>query len=145
MLTERPGVCDALDLALIGHLTAVSPNGQPQTTPVWFLRVGDELVVYNRPTSPRLGSIEMNDRVSMVLRGDLLADGAVIIEGRARLDPGMPAANERPDYVAKYGGPIADLGWTPESFAADYSVGLLITPTRLRAWGVDKVISAEGG
>ena len=143
MLIERPDVCEALDQALIGHLTAVSATGQPQTTPVWFLRDGDELIVYNRPSSPRLRSLAANERVSFVLRCDVRADGAVIIEGRAAVDESMASADERPDYIAKYSGPIADLGWTPESFAADYNVGLVIIPTRLRAWSVEKVMQAD--
>lgn len=143
MLTERPEVCQALDRALIAHLTAVSPRGQPQSSPVWFLRVDHEIVVYNRPNSPRLASIAGNGRVSLVLRGDPEAEGAVIVEGDASVDPGMPPAHERPAYVAKYAGPIEKLGWTPESFADDFSIGMTIMPRRLRAWGVDKVIAAE--
>lgn len=139
----EPKVREALDRALIAHLTAVTPDGQPQTTPVWFLRVEDELWVYNRPTTRRLASIESNDRVSVVLRGDREAHGAVTIEGRARIDRDVPPADQRPDYVEKYATQIAGLGWTPESFAADYSVGIVITPTRVRSWGLDHVIAAE--
>lgn len=143
MLTDKPDVCEALDRALIVHLTAVTAEGQPQTAPVWFLRVGDEIVVYNRPDTPRLASIRANDRVSVTMRGDREASGCVTIEGRARIEPDMPPADRRPGYVAKYAGQIAALGWTPESFAADYSVGIVITPTRVRAWDVAEVIAAE--
>ncbi len=143
MLTERPDVCAALDAAVIAHLTAVSPHGQPQTTPVWFLREGDEIVVYNRPKSPRLKSLAGNDRVSLTLRGDVAATGVLTVEGSARVDESLPAAHEWPEYLAKYGESIRSLGWTPEEFAQGYSVGLRITPTRLRAWGVDHVLAAE--
>lgn len=144
MLTERPEVCSALDRAEVFHLTAVSSAGQPQTTPVWFLRDGDDLVVYNKPTSPRLSSIADNDRVSAVLRGDVAASGAVIVEGRARVDTTLPSPDVWPEYLAKYEDAIAGLGWTPQQFAQEYSVGIRITPTRVRAWGVDHVIAAEG-
>ncbi|HEX6947152.1 MAG TPA: pyridoxamine 5'-phosphate oxidase family protein [Acidimicrobiia bacterium] len=143
MLTERPDVCEALDRAHIAHLAAVTPSGQPQTSPVWYLRVGDEIVVYNRPETPRLRSIAGNDRVCLVLRGDRRADGAVIIEGRARVDADMPPCHERPEYLARYEENIIGMGYTPEAFAAEYSVGIIITPTRIRAWGVELVISAE--
>lgn len=144
MLTDRPELCTALDAAMIAHLTAVSPSGQPQTTPVWFLRDGDELVVYNKPKSPRLDSVASNDRVSLTLRGDAAGDGAVTIEGRARVDDTIPPAHEWPEYIAKYGKSISGLGWTPQEFAEGYSVAITITPTRVRAWGVDRVIAAEG-
>ncbi len=143
MLTERPEVCSALDKAEVCHLTAVSPEGQPQTTPVWFLRDGDDLIVYNKPTSPRLASIAANDRVSAVLRGDVAADGAVIIEGRARVDESLPSPEAWPEYLDKYESAIMKLGWTPEQFAEGYSVGIRIVPTRVRAWGVDHVVAAE--
>lgn len=144
MLSDRPEVFSALDKAEICHLTAVSPHGQPQTTPVWFLRDGDDLIVYNKPTSPRLASIAANDRVSVVLRGDVAASGAVIVEGRARVDDTLPSPDAWPEYLAKYEGAIAGLGWTPQQFAQEYSVGVRITPTRVRAWGIDHVVAAEG-
>lgn len=144
MLTDRPEVSAALDKAEVCHLTAVSPEGQPQTTPVWFLRNGDDLIVYNKPTSPRLASISANDRVSVVLRGDVAATGAVIIEGRARVDDSLPRPDVWHEYLDKYESAITGLGWTPEEFADDYSVAVRITPTRVRAWGVDHVIDAEG-
>ena len=144
MLTERPDVCEALDRAQVFHLTAVSPEGQPQTTPVWFLRDGDDLIVYNQPTSPRLASIAVNDRVSAALRGDVAADGAVLIEGRARVDEALPSPDSFPAYLDKYAAVIVGLGWTPEQFASEYPVGVRITPTRVRAWGVDHVMAAEG-
>ena len=43
-------------------------------------------------------------------------------------------ANEVPEYVAKYAGRIAALGWTPESFAADFSVPLRIELSRIHGW-----------
>ena len=39
-----------------------------------------------------------------------------------------------PAYVEKYAGRIAALGWTPESFAADYSVPLRIELNRITGW-----------
>ena len=39
----------------------------------------------------------------------------------------------------------ADLGWTPESFSTDYSVGLRITVTRVRSWSVEKLDVDEIG
>jgi hypothetical protein len=39
-----------------------------------------------------------------------------------------------PAYVEKYAAFIARNAWTPESFAADYSVPLRITATQLRGF-----------
>jgi hypothetical protein len=58
----------------------------------------------------------------------------VTVEGTAEVLRDQPPADQVQDYVEKYRAPIADLGWTPESFAADYSVPLRITPTRVQTW-----------
>jgi len=36
--------------------------------------------------------------------------------------------------VEKYAEEIEKLEWTPESFAADYSQPVLVTPTRVLTW-----------
>lgn len=143
MLSSKPGVTEALDLAQIGFLTAVNRSGQPQTTPVWFLREGEELVVYNRPRSPRLSSISENDRVSFTLRADRRAIGLLTLEGRAVVDGGLEPADRVAGYLAKYANEIERLDWAPEQFASMYSVGLRIRVTRLRVWDIDHVIAAE--
>lgn len=136
MLTDNPKATSILDRDLIGFLTAVNRSGQPQTAPVWFWRDGDDIVVYNRPESPRLESIAANPRVSLSVRGDLRATGALILEGTAEVG-GLPPAHELPPYVDKYEREIERLGWTPASFSEMYSVGLRITVTRVWAWGLD--------
>lgn len=137
MLTSRPGLSKTLDQALIGHLTAVNATGQPQTSPVWFLRDGEGIVVYNRPTAARLRSIAGNPRVAFSLRGDREGHAVVTMEGSAVEEPGLPPAKDFPGYVDKYHAEIAHLGWTPQSFSDDYSVGIRITVTRVRSWGLE--------
>ena len=145
MLTSETGLAKALDSAIIGFLTAVSGRGQPQTSPVWYIRDGEDLVVYNRPTAARLRSIANNDRVAFTLRADRGAKSGISLEGTAVVDSSLPPAVDFPGYVDRYGGEIADLGWTPESFSTDYSVGLRITVTRVRNWGVEKLNANEVG
>jgi len=137
MVTDQPTLAKILDHDLIGLLTAVDGEGQPQTSPVWFVRDGEDIVVYNKPDTPRLGSIAANPKVSLSLRGDRRGRGAVLIEGIATSEPDLPPAQDFPGYVDKYGREIDRLGWTPESFSSDYSAGIRITPTRTRAWGLD--------
>jgi PPOX class probable F420-dependent enzyme len=136
MLTDHPKAAAILDRDLIGFLTAVNGTGQPQTAPVWFWRDGDGIVVYNRPTSPRLDSVAANPKVSFSVRGDLRAEGALILEGTAEVG-GLPPAVELGEYIAKYEREIERLGWTPGIFSDMYSEGLRITVTRVWAWGLD--------
>lgn len=137
MITDSPRLTAALDNDLIGFLTAVDGSGQPQTSPVWFIRDGNDIVVYSKPDTPRLSSIATNASVSFNLRGDRRARGAVTLEGTARREDDLPPAKDFPGYVAKYGREIERLGWTPGSFSDDYSVALRIVVTRARSWGLD--------
>ncbi len=144
MLTGNPRVIEALDRAEVGFLTAVNEEGQPQTTPVWFLRDGDDLIVYNRPATPRLRSLEANPKVALALRGDRKGSGLLTIEGVARIDHDLAPAHMIPAYLDKYHEAIRGLGWSPEEFGADYTVAVRIAVSRVRAWGLTHVIAAEG-
>lgn len=137
MVTDQTTLAKILDHELIGLLTAVDGEGQPQTAPVWFVRDGDDFVVYNKPDTPRLDSIAANPKVALSLRGDRRGRGAVLIEGIATREPHIPPAKDFPGYVDKYAREIDRLGWTLESFSLDYSAGIRISVTRTRAWGLD--------
>jgi hypothetical protein len=55
-----------------------------------------------------------------------------VFEGRARIVRDGEPATSLPGYVEKYRRLIASYGWTPESFAADYVVPIVVRPTRVR-------------
>lgn len=141
MLTNDPRLTRILANDLIGFITAVNAEGQPQTSPVWFIRDGDDIIVYNQPDTARFASIANNPKVSFNLRGDRRAVGAVTIEGIASKDEDLPSAQDFPGYLDKYAAEIQNLGWTPESFSSDYSTGLRIVVTRVRSWGLDALDS----
>jgi PPOX class probable F420-dependent enzyme len=138
MLTNTPLLPEVVDRDLVGFLTAVDVSGQPQTSVVWYVRDGEGIVVYNRPTAPRLKSIASSPRVAFNLRGDLRGRGTVTMEGTAMVED-LPPAKDFPGYLDKYAREIENLGWTPESFSGDYAVGLRITVTRVRSFGLDEL------
>lgn len=142
MLTNTKGLIQLLDQELIGFLTAVKENGQPQTSPVWFHRDGEDLVVYNRPTARRLRSIASNPLVSLALRADREGHSLVSIEGSARVDRDLPTAEHLAGYVDKYAAQIEGLGSTPASFSIGYSIPLRIAVTRVRASGIDRLLAS---
>ena len=141
MLTNKPLLAKVVDRDLIGFITAIDEGGQPQTSPVWFVRDGEDIVIYNQPDTPRLASIAANHKVAFNLRGDRQAIGAVVTEGTASKDESLPSALDFPGYLEKYAGEIERLGWTPESFSADYTTGLRLAVTRVRSWGLDALNS----
>ena len=138
MLSESPRVLAILDRETIGFLTAVNADGQPQTAPIWFVRTGDDLIVYNHPSSPRLKSVESNPRVSFNVRGDIRGTGALLIEALAGLAEVGPASVLL-GYLEKYQREIESLGMTPETFSAEYSVALRLEVTRVRSWGLESL------
>ncbi len=134
MFENKPRASQRLDEEAIIWFTTVRPSGQPQASAVWFLRDGDEFLIYSLADTARIGNITTNPRVSLNLDGDGRGGDIVTIEGIARVDPAAPPANEVDAYVAKYRSYMQRNGWTPEVFAAKYPVAIRIKATRGRAW-----------
>jgi PPOX class probable F420-dependent enzyme len=117
---------------LIVWLTTVSRQGQPRSSPVWFWWDGDAFHLFSQPRKPKLLNIAANPRVSLHLEGGREGEDIVVFEGRAKIVRNGQAATSFPEYMGKYRRPIASYGWTPESFAADYAVPIVVRPTRVR-------------
>jgi PPOX class probable F420-dependent enzyme len=120
---------------IIGWLTTVSPTGQPQPVPVWFLWGGDSsILLYSRPDKRKLANIAANPRVSLNLDSDGIEADIVVVWGEMRPSDDPPA-DQVADYVEKYRGRIEALSWkTPDVFAADFSVPLRIQVSRIHGW-----------
>ena len=121
---------ELLAKAYVVWLTTVRPNGQPQSSPVWFVIDDGEFLVYSLDGTARTANIEANPRVSVNLDSDAGAD-VLVVEGMARIVDGPPSL-EHAEYQEKYASGIRRIGHTPESFAERYSVPIRITPGRWR-------------
>lgn len=119
---------------LIAWLTTVTPAGQPQTSPVWFLWDDGVIWVYSLPDTARVRNIEVNPKVSVNLDGDGTGGDIITIEGHATFDTSAPPASEIPNYVTKYTPRMEHHGWSPQDFSRDYPVAIRIEPTRSRVW-----------
>ncbi len=133
-VTALDHIVSLLDGELVGWFTTVTPNGRPQSSAVWFLREGDTLLMYSSDQATRLRNLAVNDRIAFNLRGDARGDAIVTLEGVAGVDEHAPPAAANEPYLAKYAGEIARLGWTPDSFAEDFSTAVRIRITRVRSW-----------
>ena len=124
-----------LERELILWLTTVTPDGQPQASPVWFLWVDGEIMLYSRADTPRAANIRANPRVAANLDGDGRGGDVVSIEGEARIARERATlADVPPAYVEKYAEKLAAYGWTMESMLVDYPAEIRIRPTRVRTW-----------
>jgi PPOX class probable F420-dependent enzyme len=134
MFDDSSAASDRLDAEPIIWLTTVRPNGQPQTSPVWFLRRDNELLIYSLPNTARVSNIQANPRVALNLDGNGEGGAIVTLEGVAEIDASVLPASAIPEYVSKYEAFMARNGWTPEVFANRYSTPIRVTLTRGRAW-----------
>ena len=117
---------------IVVWMTTVTPAGAPVPRPVWFIWDGAETVVmYSRP-SPRIRNLEANPHVTLNFDGDGGGGDIVVLSGTAVVDPDLPAANERPEYLAKYEEHIARIGMTPDTFARAYSVPVRFELTKIQ-------------
>lgn len=116
----------------IGWLTTVTPAGQPQSVPVWFLwREDESLLIFSRPNTPKLRNIGNNPHVSFNLDSDRRGGDIIRLEGVAETSEG-PIATDVPAFVEKYRDGIGRIGTTPEGFAGDYSVAVTMKPKKVR-------------
>jgi PPOX class probable F420-dependent enzyme len=117
----------------IAWLTTVTPAGQPQTLPIWFLWQDGVIVIYGDNRAQRNRNLAANPRVSFHLSDDGTGSDIVFIEGEATIDSSLPQLPEHTAYVAKYADRIAADYGSPERFAERYDVPIVIRPTRGRS------------
>jgi PPOX class probable F420-dependent enzyme len=138
VLNLSADVAAALDERLraedIGWLTTVSRDGQPQSSPVWFLWDDGEFLVYAQPQSPKVRNIRAHPQVSLNLNSNDRGGAVVTFEASASIAADQPPVDQADAYLAKYRAEIASIGTTPERMAADYSTALRLTPTRVRVF-----------
>ena len=121
-----------LDGDIVGWLTTINPDGQPQSSPVWYLWTDGEILLYSNKRAPRNGNIAERPLVSFHLNTDETGDQVVTAEGQARIVPDGPRAIDEPAYMAKYQPMLDSYGWSVEYFMAEYPVVVRVTPTRWR-------------
>jgi PPOX class probable F420-dependent enzyme len=123
---------ERLETELMGWLTTVNPDGQPQSSPIWFLWQRGEVLVYSHIRAPRNANIEANPLVSFNLDTASEGDDFVTMEGETRVDQTVPPSSANPAYLAKYRHLIERYGWTPEWLSENYPIPIVITPVRWR-------------
>ena len=117
---------------LLAWLVTVRADGTPVPVPVWFLWQGETFLVYSRPNTAKLRNITRNSRVALHLDGNGRGGDIVVVTGEAVVSEDDQPADEVPAYVEKYAELIERNGWTPRSFAADYSVPIRVRFGSLR-------------
>jgi PPOX class probable F420-dependent enzyme len=123
---------ERLEREVVIWLTTVRADGQPQSSPVWFLWAGGEVVVLSQPAAGKVRNVGGQPLVALHLADDDGGD-VVTIEARAAVGGELTEA-EAAAYVDKYGARIEAIGYTPESMRAAYSTVLRLRPTHARTY-----------
>jgi PPOX class probable F420-dependent enzyme len=132
--TRRAHVEGRLRATQIAWLTTVRPDGRPDSVPVWFLLRDDEtILVYSEPAKAKLRNISLNPRVALGLDETNLGRDVIRIDAAAEHVPGFPAADQVPEFLAKYAERISASFGTAARFAGLYTEAIIITPHRLHA------------
>ena len=113
-------------------LTTVASDGTPQPNPVWFDWDGKTISVRSQPDSHKLRNISRNPKVSVNFQANQEGGDVIVLTGDATLDKNPPKPNPR--YIEKYREAIPEIGHTPESLAASYSVIIRISPKKIRGF-----------
>jgi PPOX class probable F420-dependent enzyme len=118
-------------------LTTVRADGTPQSVPVWYLWNGETFLIFSQPTAQKLKNIAQNPKVSIIFaHTDVFGEeGLAVVTGEAAVDESAPPSNQIAAYLDKYRDGIAAINFTPESLAAEFSVAIRVTPTRVRGDG----------
>jgi len=127
-------VAEKLETDQVIWLTTVGPGNTPQPRPVWFWWDGTSVLIYSKPKAYKLRHIRRYPNVSLHLNTDADASEVAVLVGQASLPRTAPASHDHKEYLRKYRKGIADLGMTPKVFGEDYSVAIVVTPTRLRGF-----------
>ena len=121
-----------LEHDIVGWLTTVAGDGQPQTSVISFLWEGDSLIFYSKRNTPKLRNIARSPLVSFHLQSNAYGDDVLTIEGVAAIDRSIPPSDVYEPYRSKYAQPLDHWGMDEADTAQDFSVPIRIRPTRIR-------------
>ena len=117
---------------VVGWITTVAADGQPQTSVISFLWEGDSLIFYSKPNTPKVRNIERSPLVSFHLQSDAHGDQVLTLEGTAEVDRSIPPSDVYAPYQAKYAEPLTHWKMDEAETARQFSVPIRVHPTRLR-------------
>jgi PPOX class probable F420-dependent enzyme len=118
---------------LVGWLTTVRRDGQPQSSPVWFVGAAGALWVRSQVDAGKVANLRANPKVAFHLADDGTGGNVLTIEGVAELVDDLPE-DAIAAYLDKYAARIERMGTTPEEMMRRYAVTIRLVPGRTRSW-----------
>ena len=110
-------------------LVSVRPNGRPHMAPVWFLWEEETILIFSKPENQKIRNLRQNPAVTVALDGTDRGDDVTVLDGVAALLDDPDVTTTLAAYASKYSDLLADMGWTAETMAKEYSQAIRITIT----------------
>ncbi|WP_026875421.1 TIGR03667 family PPOX class F420-dependent oxidoreductase [Jiangella gansuensis] len=114
--------------------TVVAADGTPQPFPVWFVRVGDDILIHNDNRATRIDRFRDRPRVGLHLNSDDHGGDVVVLTGRAEIVDDAPLPQDSAEYVAKYRADIERVVGSLAAFGERYSVAVLVRVGKVRGF-----------
>jgi PPOX class probable F420-dependent enzyme len=127
-------VAERLHDARVIWLTTTGADGTPQPNPVWFIWEDESFLIYSLPDAHRVAHIRAHPRVALNFDSNGTGGDIIVFTGTARIAEDAIPSPQHAGYQAKYGAAIAKEFGGPEQFAAEYSLALRVTPSRVRGF-----------
>ena len=127
-----PAFAERIERAYYTWFTTVRADGQPQPTPVWFVRQDDEFIIYSTADAQKIKNVLANPKVALSFSEALDAETYLVIMGEAQIDRQPVPPSKNAAYHAKYANGIVDIGMTDESFDTTFTTAIRVSPTRVR-------------
>jgi PPOX class probable F420-dependent enzyme len=115
-------------------LTTIDASHTPQPRPVWFQWDGETVLIFSQANAAKVRHVTRNPHVSLNFNTDEDGGDVGVLIGEAHLLQEAPPPARMQAYLKKYAAGIQDIGLTPESMQAQYSVAILVTPASLRGF-----------
>jgi PPOX class probable F420-dependent enzyme len=113
-------------------LTTIDAHLTPQPRPVWFHWDSETLLVFSQPHAAKVRHIQRQPHVALNFNTDAEGGDVGVLIGEAAVATSPITPNRLKAYLRKYRQGIKDIGMTPASFQADYSLAILVTPLTTR-------------
>ena len=123
-----------LELEQVIWLITADSKNYPQPRPVWFHWDGETVLIFSQAKAAKLRHIRINPHVALNFNSTADGSDVTVLLGEASILDEQVNAQRMSDYLDKYRQGIKDIGMTPESFQADFSVPILLKLTALRGF-----------
>jgi len=125
----EPKLATLLDQPVIVRVSTISPDGYPHTTPVWFLREGETLILFTGRETRKARNVRANAKGAIAIGGDPVGTPCYLMQGDFTVE-------DDPDHSATarithhYESPDQAAEWL-SSWEGDDHVILRLTPHRI--------------